>query len=124
MEYKRPERVADQIKIEVSDILARKAADPRVAGISIVHVDLSPDLRQARIFVGVHRDSDEKGALIGLKNASGFIRSELARRMTLRRVPILTFAMDRETEQVSHLLGLLDIVGKETAAQNVEEGNS
>ncbi len=119
MEYKRPERVADQIKMEVADILARKAADPRVLGVSIVHVDVSPDLRQAKIFVSVHSDSDERGVLTGLKNAAGFIRSELARRMTLRRVPMLTFAMDRETAQVSHLLGLLEIVGKETTPEEI-----
>ncbi len=118
MEYKRPERVADQIKIEVADILARKAADPRVKWVTILHVDLSADLRHAKLFISVpQRDTTpvrEKEALLGLKKATGFIRSELAKRLPLRRVPELLFLADRDSEQVSHLLGLLEQVGEES----------
>ena len=113
MEYKRPERVADQIKMEVADILAKKANDPRIAGALVVHVDLSPDLRQAKCFVVAPQGGREKEVLSGLKKASGFIRSELAKRMTLRRVPVLIFLLDQGTEEVTHLLTLLDQVAQE-----------
>ena len=121
MEYKRPERVADQIKMEIADILTKKANDPRIAGVSIVHVDLSPDLRQAKCFVGTpHR---ERETLLGLKKASGFIRSELAKRMTLRRIPVLIFVVDRVGEEVSHLLSLLDQVADKTVDRESWIGN-
>jgi len=120
MEYKRPERVADQIKMEVADILVKKANDSRIAGVSIMHVDLSPDLRQAKCFVSMPRGvkGGEKAVLLGLKNASGFIRSELAKRMTLRRIPVLIFLLDQTTEEVSRLLALLDQVAPKTNEVN------
>jgi len=116
MEYTRPERVADQIKMEVADILVKKANDSRIAGVSVVHVDLSPDLRQAKCFISPPRGvkGGGKAVLLGLKNASGFIRSELAKRMTLRRIPVLIFLLDQATEEVSHLLNLLDQVAQES----------
>jgi ribosome-binding factor A len=115
VEYKRPDRVADQIRIEVADILARKAADPRLQWVTIQHVALSPDLRHAKLFITVPLKEPvavtQKEALLGLKTASGFIRSELARRLPLRRVPELLFVVDRDVEQMNHLLGLLEQAG-------------
>ncbi len=121
-EYKRPDRVADQIRIEVSDILAKKAADPRVKWVTIQHVTISPDLRHAKLFVTVPsaEKASEKEALFGLKQATGFIRSELARRLSLRRIPELIFLFDRDSEQVSHLLSLLEQV-KDTNVEEVVE---
>jgi len=117
-EYKRPERVADQIRMIVSDILITKAADPRLHGVSILHVDLSPDLMQARLFISTPQE--EKEALRGLKKAAGFIRSELARNMKLRRVPVLTFVADPNEEKRSRLLCLLDSVGQELSPPEEE----
>jgi len=98
--------------MEVSDILTRRANDPRISGVSVIHVDLSPDLRQAKCLVSAPHG--EKETLLGLKKATGFIRSELAKRMTLRRIPVLLFLVDHTTEEVSHLFSLLDQVSAET----------
>ena len=120
MEYKRTDRVADQIKMEVADILSKKAKDPRIGWVTILSVDLSPDLSHARLFVSM--PDHEKETLWGLKKASGFIRSELARRLPLRRVPDLTFLADRSVEKVSRLLSLLDQAGEELKRKVEDDG--
>lgn len=118
MEYKRTDRVADQVKMEVADILSKKAKDPRLGWVTILSVDLSPDLSHAKLFIS--KPEDEKETLLGLKKASGFIRSELAKRLPLRRVPALTFFVDRSSERVSRILTLLDQVGEEQKSKAVQ----
>ena len=58
--YKRAERVADQIRMEVADILARKTKDPRVGFMTVTGVDLSPDLRVAKVFVTTLQEGQEE----------------------------------------------------------------
>ena len=93
--YKRSTRVADQIRMEVADILMRKTKDPRVGIVTVTDVELTSDLRLARIFVTTGPDEkQEAGALAGLANAAGFIRAELGRRVNLRYTPELVFHKD------------------------------
>ena len=80
--YKRSTRVADQIRMEVAEILMRKTKDPRVGIVTVTDVELTSDLRIARIFVTTGPDEKlEAGALAGLTKAAGFIRAELGRRV-------------------------------------------
>ncbi|MEK7748309.1 MAG: 30S ribosome-binding factor RbfA [Nitrospirota bacterium] len=118
MDYKRTDRVGDQIKMEVADILSKKVKDPRVSWVTILSVDVAPDLSHAKVFISVQKD--EKATLFGLKKASGFIRSELARRLPLKRVPDLRFITDRSIESTSRLLGLLEDIGAQYKKE--EEG--
>ncbi len=113
MEYKRTDRVADQIKMEVADILIKKAKDPRIAMVTVLSVDVSPDLTHAKVYISLPPNVNEKAALIGLKNASGFVRSELSKRLPLKRVPEISFLVDQSEERVSRLLTLLDQVAEE-----------
>ena len=107
--YKRAERVADQIRMEVADILARKTKDPRVGFMTVTGVDLSPDLRVARVFVTTLQEGQaEESALQGLGHALGFIRAELGRRMTLRYIPELIFCRDRSEQRGNRIDQLLD----------------
>jgi ribosome-binding factor A len=105
--YKRAERVADQIRMEVADILARKTKDPRLGFMTVTGVDLSPDLRVAKVFVTTLQEG-QKGemALEGLTHAHGFIRAELGRRLNLRYIPELIFCRD-ESEQRGHRIDQL-----------------
>jgi ribosome-binding factor A len=109
--YKRTDRVGDQIKMEIADILSKKVKDPRVSWVTILSANVSPDLSHAKIFVSIQ--TDEKETLWGLKKASGFIRSELARRLPLKRVPDLQFVVDHSIEPTSRLLTLLEEIRKE-----------
>ena len=107
--YKRAERVADQIRMEVADIIARKIKDPRIGFITVTDVDLSPDLRVARVFVSSLREGEsEEVALQGLTNAVGFVRGELGRRLELRYTPELIFCRDASRQHGSRIDQLLD----------------
>lgn len=102
MEYKRSDRVADLLHREIAELVFRRLKDPRVANITISGVQLSGDLRNARVFFCIMgRDADEatrNNALRGLDNAKGFMRLELGRRLSLRYVPLLEFEYDTSFE--------------------------
>ncbi|MFQ5587290.1 MAG: 30S ribosome-binding factor RbfA [Nitrospiria bacterium] len=116
MQGDRIDRVADQLKQEVADVLAKKVRDPRIGFVTVTHADVSRDLRNARIYVCVQAKQNEKQAFNGLKKAGGFVRAELAKRLPLRRIPALTFVPDRATERIAHLLGVLEEVEAEEGA--------
>jgi ribosome-binding factor A len=119
--YKRAERVADQIRMEVADILARKTKDPRVGFMTVTGVDLSPDLRVAKVFVTTLQEGqEEETALEGLSHAIGFIRAELGRRLNLRYIPELIFCRDRSKQRGDRIDQLLDSLHE----QNEWHGNS
>ncbi len=108
--YKRADRVAHRIKLEIADLLAKEVRDPRLGFVTVVDVSLSDDLQQARVFVGLSEGRDSKAVFSVLKAATGYLRERLARRLALRRVPVLTFLPDTETDRVAHLLELIERV--------------
>ncbi len=110
MQGVRVDRVADLLKKEIADILTKKIRDPRIGFVTVTHANVSRDFRNASIYVCIQEKQDEAKAFVGLNKASGFVRGELAKRLTLRRVPVLTFLPDLSTERVSHLLGVLEEV--------------
>ncbi len=112
--YKRATRVADQIRMEVADILMRKAKDPRVGSVTVTDVELSNDLRLARIYVTTLQEDDgESDVFAGLAKASGFIRAELGRRLSLRYTPELVFEKDMSGPRGDRVLSLLEGLGAE-----------
>jgi ribosome-binding factor A len=105
----RVERVAAQLREEISEIMRRDLKDPRVALCSITQVKLTPDLRNASVRVSVIGDPDiQQAAIEGLQRARGFIRHELGARLTnLRFAPELRFELDQSiaySVRVSQLL--------------------
>ena len=106
--YKRAERVGDQIRMEVADILARRTKDPRVGFITVTGVDLSSDLRLAKVYVTTLQEGQEAHALEGLNSALGFIRAELGRRLALRYTPDLIFRQDKSGQYGNRMEKLLD----------------
>jgi ribosome-binding factor A len=104
--YKRSVRVGDQMKQEIADILMRKIKDPRIGFVTVTDVELSDDLRNAKVFVSIY-GGDKEETFKGLKSASAFIRSELGRRMSMRSVPEILFRFDATVEQGAHIMELL-----------------
>ena len=104
--FKRAVRVGDQMKQEIADILMRKIKDPRIGFVTITDVEITDDLKNAKVFVSVY-GGDKDASLKGLKSASPFIRSELGRRMRLRVVPEILFRFDSTVEQGAHIMELL-----------------
>jgi|SRR5579883_3222881 ribosome-binding factor A len=104
----RQEKLGEQIAAEVSDLLRTRVKDPRVGFASITHVEVSGDLRHAKIFVSVMGSPEEKKSTIeALHHATGFLRHELAGRLTVRFMPEILFKLDNSIEQGSHILNLI-----------------
>jgi ribosome-binding factor A len=104
----RQEKLGEQIAIEVSDLLRTRLKDPRVGFASVTHVEVSGDLRHAKIYVSVMGEPDEKKQTIeALHHATGFLRRELAGRLTVRFMPEIIFKLDNSIEQGAHVLGLI-----------------
>lgn len=104
----RPQRVGEAIKEELSDILRNDLKDPRIGFASVVKVEVSQDLRHAKIYISVFGDDNQKRATMkGLESAAGFIRSEVSRRIRLRFAPELSFSLDESIEQGARIARLL-----------------
>jgi ribosome-binding factor A len=104
--FKRAERISDQMKQEIADILMRKIKDPRIGFVTVTDVEVADDLRNAKVFISVY-GGDKEDSLKGLKSATPFIRSELGKRMRMRFVPEILFRFDASVEQGAHIMELL-----------------
>ena len=108
MTARRNERVAEEIKETVASLIARGLKDPRIGFVTVTRVSLTPDLRTAHVNVGVlGSEGDREKTMTGLKQAAGFIRRELGRRVRMRHTPELVFHYDQgldATERVAQLL--------------------
>ena len=105
--YSRSIRVADQLQREVALLVAREVADPRVGEVTVSGVDLSPDMRHARVLVTPARGTDGDASVEALNRASGFLRSRLGRRVRMRRLPRLVFEHDRTLERALRIDALI-----------------
>jgi len=108
----RPERLAEVIKKEVSEIL-RTMKDPRIGFVSVTTVEVSTDLRYAKIYVSVFGDeAQQEDTWRALQRAQGFVRTELGRRIRLRHTPEVTFVLDRSIDEGARLIRLIDDLRK------------
>lgn len=117
----RSEKVAETIKREISDIIRNHVKDIRVQSplISITNVEVTGDLKHAKIFISIYENSEkQQQIMIGLNSALGYIRSELARRIRLRFIPELHFKLDRSIEKGSKVIALIDKITKERQTKN------
>ncbi|MDC0545721.1 30S ribosome-binding factor RbfA [Gammaproteobacteria bacterium] len=96
-DFKRSDRIADLIKVEISKVLSMEVKDPRVQGITVLNVLLTPDMKKADIFISNHNSFnkiDSEEVKIGLEKAKGFIRRKLSRNLNLRRTPEIFFKIE------------------------------
>ena len=120
---KRRERVAEAVQEALAEIL-RRVKDPRVGMAAVTGVELSPDLRHARVRISVIGDDEaRRRTMEGLERARGFIRSELGRAIRLRHVPELDFRLDDSAAYSVRIAQLLrEIRAAEGPAQGPAEG--
>lgn len=115
---KRAERVADAIRNELSILLVQRARDPKLSDVSISRVEISDDLRQAKIYYTVLGDSRKSVRVQGsLDNAAGFMRSHLAKTLNLRFTPALRFWYDEKAEKVQEIENLLNDLARQRDEQ-------
>ncbi|MCK5527664.1 MAG: 30S ribosome-binding factor RbfA [Candidatus Latescibacteria bacterium] len=108
MEYKRADRVNELLREEIS-LLVRKLKDPRIGFVTITGVEVTDNLRHAKVYVCVMGEDETARAetLEGLHSAAGFIRRELGRVLTIRRIPELAFRYDESVERGTRMDALL-----------------
>ena len=111
----RQDRVEELIRAEVSQILREKVNDPRIGFISITEVKISPDLKNASIFVSIFGEEKKKQeAMAGLVSATGFIQRELGQLLELRSTPQIIFVRDDSLDRGSRVLGIMSQLNNET----------
>jgi ribosome-binding factor A len=110
-DYPRTLRIAEQVQRELAELIRVELKDPRVQMVTLTEVDVSPDYANAKVFFTVLGDSSEVAAVAaGLTHAAGFLRRELAHRLSLRSVPRLQFVHDESVERGVLLSRLIDSV--------------
>ncbi len=108
-EFSRAERVAEQIRRELAELIRLELKDPRVSLVTLTDVEISPDYAHAKVFYTTlageeHRQEIEQG----LRRASGFLRREIGRRVRIHHTPELHFVYDASVERGARLSHLID----------------
>ncbi len=112
----RPNRVGEQMKKELSDIIGRKIKDPRVGFVTVTDVEVSGDLQIAKVFISVLGDQEKREeTLAGLNKAKGFIRAEIGQRVRLRKTPEIFFEFDESIDYGNKIETLLSELKKDNS---------
>jgi ribosome-binding factor A len=111
----RAERLAERIRVELSDTLLRDSSDPRFRLLTVTDVRVDREFAVANVFVSAVDCNDERRAQIlqGLEGARGFLRSALAARIPLRTFPQLRFHWDYTPDRAEHIERIIDSLGGE-----------
>lgn len=106
--YKRTDRLNELLREEIAVLVRDEVRDPRVGLVTITAVQTSPELDHAKVYVRMLGDEEEQeAAMEGLRSASPFVRTQLSRRLHLRRVPELHFQYDRMLDEAARIEQLL-----------------
>ena len=105
---RRPERLAEALKVEIAEVVGFEMDDPRLETVTVTDVEVSPDLRDAKVYVLVRGDESEvTEALRSLKNAATFVRQQVAMNLDLRFAPHVHFVRDSAEENAARVGELL-----------------
>jgi ribosome-binding factor A len=123
-EFARRERVSEELKRELGILITTQVKDPRVKLASITEVDVSPDLKHAKVYVGAFDPAapaqPADTVLAGLRAARGFLKRELGKRLRLRIMPELHFIEDVTEREAQRLEQLIDDAVAEDARHNLD----
>ena len=114
MQNKRLKQISEMLKDVISDIIHTKVKDPRIGFVTIIDLALSKDSRYAKVFISV-MGSDEKKeeTLTGLQNAHAFIQKEMAARLRLRYIPVVTFILDHRFDDYDRIDRIIQEIHKD-----------
>jgi ribosome-binding factor A len=122
MARKRVPRLNEQLKRELTALLQFEVRDPRIGMVTITDVEVTPDLYHAKVYFTMLGDEEERRtAGQGLAAAAGFLRSELGRRMHIRRAPELHFTFDNTLDYAMHIERLLREARESTTTEPDDE---
>jgi len=121
-QFERTDRIASEVMREVERIIREDVSDPRTQCMfSITHVDVTRDLRYAKVYVSVYEEEKREPMMKALHSAAGFIRHNIGRRVQLRYTPELLFELDTTIEYGVHIASLLNEVRKTEGSQSDDE---
>lgn len=111
---RRPERLAEQLREEIAEVVGFELDDPRIQIATVTDVKVSDDLRDAKVYVLVNGTEEEiKSALKALQNAATFVRQQVAMNLSMRFAPLLNFVRDTAEENASRVTTILtDLTSK------------
>ncbi|MBO9358226.1 MAG: 30S ribosome-binding factor RbfA [Thermomicrobium sp.] len=110
----RQARLAEFLRDEIAAIIQRELRDPRLGFVSVTRVEMSPDLRHAKVFVSIYGSHEEQeAALEALQGAASFIRRLIAPHLHTRHIPELHFKLDRSLEHAEQVARLLRQIQQE-----------
>ena len=108
-EFSRSQRVAEQIRRELADLLQFEVKDPRIGRITVTEVEGTGDMAHAKVYYSAPSAAQDSGELQkGLEKSAGFLRGQLAKRMLLRTVPQLHFIYDASIDRGMRISQLID----------------
>ncbi|AND39435.1 MULTISPECIES: 30S ribosome-binding factor RbfA [Cytobacillus] len=120
----RANRVGEQMKKELGEIIGRKIKDPRVGFVTVTDVQVTGDLQQATVFISVLGDEEQReNTLRGLAKAKGFIRSEIGQRIRLRKTPEILFEFDESIDYGNRIESLLHQIQDEGRSKDEDRSN-
>lgn len=118
----RANRVGEQMKKELSEIIGRKIKDPRIGFVTVTDVAVTGDLQQATVYVSVLGDEEQREqSLKGLEKAKGFMRSEIGQRIRLRKTPELFFQFDESVDYGNRIESLISQIHAEDKPASKDE---
>lgn len=121
-EFSRSQRVAEQIRRELAELIRLEVKDPRVGFITLTDVEITPDYAHAKVFfTSMKGEEGLDEILAGLRRASGFLRRELGRRVRIHTLPELHFHYDASVERGSRLSRLIDEAVREDNARHGDD---
>ncbi len=125
MSKHRPNRLAETLKEEISQLIRVELKDPRLGFVTLTSVEVAGDLAHAKVYISVLGTEDEgKTSLEVLNRAAGFVRTEIGKRIRLRHVPAIVFVYDPSIEHGAHIMKLLKDVGVSNDADKEESHES
>lgn len=108
MYNRRTKRISETIKKEISSIILHELRDPRISFITVTKVELSNDLKKAKVYVSILGDkTSQETSIYGIQSAKSFIQRQLARRLSIRYTPILSFHIDDSLKKMAHINNLI-----------------
>lgn len=123
-QFERTDRIASEIMREAERIIREDVSDPRTECMfSVTHVDVTRDLRYAKVYISIYEKDKREPMMKALKSAAGFIRHNLGRRVQLRYTPELLFELDTTIEYGVHIASLINQVRK-TEESQPDDANS
>ena len=121
-QFERTDRIASEIMREAERIIREDVSDPRTdCMFSVTHVDVTRDLRYAKVYISIYEEEKRAPMMKALKSAAGFIRHNLGQRVQLRYMPELLFELDTTIEYGVHIASLINEVRRTEGSQSDDE---